>query len=180
AGRAGMGRGGRGSGVCALAVVVVGGLSATQAPFSRPLVPLDSTRAHLIWVTSADAHYGEVLRYVRAHTEKADVIYSGAADHSRLLVNDSLLYFLTERVAAGRFLEVDPGLVNAVAGQLELVEARQAERVPLVVLLAIPFTEPNLTDSSNGVHELDDFITAHYAKRAAFGEERGVRYTILQ
>jgi len=45
--------------------------------------------------------------------------------------------------------------------------------VPLVVLLAIPFTEPNLTASSNGVHELDDSITTHYA-------ERGTRSTILR
>ena len=34
--------------------------------------------------------------------------------------------------------------------------------------------------SSNRVYELDDFITTHYAERAEFGADRGLRYTILQ
>jgi len=54
------------------------------------------------------------------------------------------------------------------------------KRVPLVVLLAIPFSEPNFATSSNGVRELDDFINKHYSERAGFGAERGISYTILQ
>ena len=47
--------------------------------------------------------------------------------------------------------------------------------VPLVVLLAIPFSEHNLTASSSGVHELDGFINEHDAKCAGFGAECGMR-----
>ena len=70
-------------------------------------------------------------------------------------------------------------IVNTAAGQRKLTETLMT-RGPLVVLLAIPFSEPNLDTSSNGVHDLDDLINKHYAERAGFGAERGMRYTILQ
>ena len=72
-----------------------------------------------------------------------------------------------------------PGIVNTAAGQRKCTETL-VNRVPLVVLLAIPFSESNLATSSNGVHELDDFINKHHAERAGFGAEPGMRSTILQ
>ena len=68
-----------------------------------------------------------------------------------------------------------PGIVNTAAGQRKLTETL-VTRVPLV----IPFSEPSLATSSDGVHGLDDFIDKHYAERAEFGAERGINYTILQ
>ena len=72
-----------------------------------------------------------------------------------------------------------PGIVDTGAGQRKPTETLM-KRVPLVVLLAIPFSEPNLATSSNGVHELDDLINTHYAERGGVGAEHGMRYTILQ
>ncbi len=166
--------------LCGLAVVAMAALSIVHPLFTGPLVPLDNERAHLIRLNPEQAYYGEVLRYVRAHTSKTDVIFSGALDHSKLFINDSLIYFLTERLPADRFVEFDPGIVNTAQGQREITEMLQAKRVPLLVLLAYPIVEPNLTASSNGVHELDDFIRRHYVKRAGFGGERGPHYTILE
>jgi hypothetical protein len=116
-----------------------------------------------------------MVRYVRTHTSDGDDIYSGALDHSKLHSNDSLLYFLSRRLPADRFVELEPGIANTLSGQREIRDTLDAMSVPLVVLVALEKHEPNLTSSSNGVFVLDEFIRAHYVKDASFGS-----YTLLR
>lgn len=165
----------RAAGACALATLIAASVPNAWAAFGSGLVPLDPERASLIRVPSWMAFYGELVRHLRDQTSRSDFLYSGVVDHSKLLVNDSLIYFLTERLPADRFVELDPGIANTSGGQHELREALETRQVPTIVLLALHSREPNLTSSSNGVHILDQYIRSRYAEGASFGN-----YTVLR
>lgn len=157
----------RAAACAALALVLV---ARTRASVIGDLAPLDPDRAHLIRVPRAEADtYGALIRYVREQTSANDALYSGAADHSRLVISDSLIYFLTNRLPADRFVELDPGIANTVEGQREIAHELDTKHVPMIVLLALEFHEPNATSTSNGVVILDDFIRSRYEHAATFG-----------
>ena len=121
------------------------------------------------------AHYAELIDYIRSRTADGEAIYSGAIDHSRLVINDCMLYFLANRPPADRFTELEPGFANTRSGQREILKALQDKSVRLVVLLDWDSNEPNLTSVSNGVRDLDDFLAEHYRPSRKFG-----RYTVLE
>lgn len=137
--------------------------------FHSDLVAVDNERASLVRVRPYRAYYAELVRYVREHTPEGSLIYSGAANHSRMFVADSLLYFLADRMPADRWMELEPGIANTLEGQREIMTALESKRVPLVVLLDFPSEEENLTGVSNGVDVLDAYITRHYRVEARFG-----------
>ena len=131
---------------------------------SYVVVPTDaSSRAE--W-----SAYANLVRHVRATTADGESIFSGVSDTSRLFVNDAMLYFLTDRPPATRWIEMEPGLTNTEKGQLEMVEALTRQRVNTVVLWNKVSDEPNATSRSNGVHILDDFVRANYIENRRFGE----------
>jgi 4-amino-4-deoxy-L-arabinose transferase-like glycosyltransferase len=158
-----------------LAAVILAALPNARLAFDPDLVPLDPERAFLVRVPRASASYGDLVRYLRHQTSPSDFLYSGALDHSKLVLNDSMIYFLTDRLPADRFVELDPGIANTEGGQQELKDALETRHVPVIVLVALDQREPNLTSSSNGVFVLDQFIRSHYAEQASFGI-----YTVLR
>jgi hypothetical protein len=141
---------------------------------SRPIA-LNAARAAGIRVGPDLAYYAELVNYIQSMTRVNEAIYSGAIDHSRLFVNDSLLYFLANRLPADRFTELEPGISNTRAGQREIMKSLEEKAVRIVVLLAIESKEPNLTSVSNGVHDLDEFLAEHYCPSRYFGP-----YTVLE
>lgn len=114
-------------------------------------------------------NYSALVAHVRATTRPGEPILSGVTDISRLHSNDAMLYFLVDRPPATRFMEMEPGLTNTAAGQRELVANLQRRRVRTLVLMENLSTEPNATSRSNGQHQLDAYIHAHYADSAKFG-----------
>src|SRR4030095_3850441 len=82
--------------ICLAAVTVVAS-PRVGGVFDRHLVSLGTERARLIRLAPEQAPYADLIRYIREHTAENDLIYSGVVDHSRLFINDSLLYFLTNR-----------------------------------------------------------------------------------
>jgi hypothetical protein len=162
--------------VCAAMALLL--LVRARATTSADLAPLDADRAHLIRVTRAQAEmYGALIRYVREQTSADDALYSGAVDHSTLVISDSLIYFLANRLPADRFVELDPGIANTVEGQREIVHELDTKRVPVIVLIAHEYREPNATATSNGVFVLDDFIRSRYEHAATFGPYTAFRRT---
>jgi hypothetical protein len=159
----------------ALLAAAAAGSPNLRAAFDSRLVALNCDRAHLIHVWPTQAVYADVIRYIRDQTSEDDRIYSGVSDHSKLHSNDSLLYFLTRRLPADRFVELDPGIANTPSGQQEIKDALDSLSVPMVVRASLDYHEPNLTSSSNGVFVLDDFISVHYAETASIGS-----YTLLR
>jgi hypothetical protein len=138
-------------------------------------IELDTPRGAGVRVERNDGYYAELVNHVRAQTRDGEFIYSGASDHSRLFVNDPMLYFLSNRSPADRFVELEPGIANTKSAQQEIVNALQEKSVRIVVLVEFESAEPNLTSRSNGIHDLDHFLIEHYRPVRKFGP-----YTVLE
>ena len=167
-------------GVC-IAVFLLGvvftsvGLDGIVRSISSRYAPPSLSRATGIRDLKSNAYYAELIRYIGGNSARGESIYSGALDHSRLWVNDSLLYFLADRPAATRFLQMDPGMANTLASQQAIVDGLKQKKVKLVVLLDRTSSEPNLSATSNGIHMLDEFIRDRYRETHSFGP-----YTVLE
>ena len=129
---------------------------------NQKLIELDTPRSSGVYIKPEMAPYIDLVRYVRDNTRSGDAIYSGVQDHSRLVINDAMLYFLTDRRPADRFLALEPGISNTRSGQEEIIGALERNNVRLIVLGDFPSDEPNQTSESNGVTALDQFIHANY------------------
>lgn len=114
--------------------------------------------------------YPEMVEFIRANTAPDEPIFSGVQDTSRLVLNDALLYFIVDRPSATRWIEMEPGLTNTLAGQRELIEVLERSKVRVLVLWNKLSTEPNATSRSNGVHLFDAFVRANYAVARQFGD----------
>jgi len=143
--------------------------------FDTRAIALNVPRAAGIRVQRELAYYAELVNYIQSRTNDGEAIFSGAVDHSRLYFTDCMLYFLTNRPPADRFVELESGISNTRAGQQEIVKSLREKAVRVVVLLAMDSKEPNLTSVSNGVHDLDDFLAEHYRPSRKFGP-----YTVLE
>jgi hypothetical protein len=113
--------------------------------------------------------YAELVQHVRDTTGQGEPIFSGVADTSRLFINDAMFYFLVERPAATRWVEMEPGLTNTEQGQLELIAELESSRVRTVVLLTRTSNEPNATSRSNGIHLVDEYIRRTFVSSRRFG-----------
>ena len=80
-----------------------------------------------------------------------------------------MLYFLADRPAATRWVEMEPGLTNSERGQLELIEALESRKVNTVVLLTLTASEPTATSRTNGIHTLDDYVQRTFVSSRKFG-----------
>ena len=138
-------------------------------------VPFDTPRSSMIRVEPKQKPYSDLVHYVRSITGPGEPIYSGVQDHSRLFINDAMLYFLTDRPPADRFLELEPGISNTRTGQQEIVDAIKHKNVKVIVLSNILSDEPNLTSRSNGVMLLDEFIHANFHYDKSFGNQKVFR-----
>lgn len=134
----------------------------------KRLIIFNTPQSSSIHVQPYMQPYIELVNYIRTHTRPYEAIYSGVSDHSRLSMNDVMLYFLTDRPPVDRFLELEPGLSNSTDGQQRMIEILQQSHVRLIVLANLIFNEPNLTAQSNGVTSLDDFIRNQYTPKASY------------
>lgn len=143
-------------------------------------VEFDLPRASYTRLTGADSSvtelrdYTALIRHLRSTTADGEPILSAAADMSRLFINDAMLYFLTDRPSATRWIEMEPGLTNTDLAQRELCVELQRGQVRTLVLWDKRSDEPNASARSNGVRVLDDCIRTDYAERQRFGS-----YTVL-
>lgn len=138
------------------------GVQSLRIAMNDYLVPFDTPRTSRVLIDSGMKSYIDLVKYVQVNTKRNEPIFSGVQDHSRLYVNDALLYFLTDRPPADRFLELEPGIANTQHGQEEIIQALQGKKVRVIVLISLLSNEPNLTSRSNGVTILDEYIRANY------------------
>ncbi len=141
----------------------------------RRAMALDTPRASGIRVKPGLRYYAELVNDVRSRTAEGESIYSGALDHSTLWANDPMLYFLSGRLPADRFVDLEPGLANTRKGQQEIIGSLESNAVRIVVLLDLKSEEPNLSATSNRIHDLDLYIAKRYRRVAQFGP-----YTVLE
>lgn len=167
-------RGTKAAGFVAAAVVFGVALQGLLAATDKRLVPLDTPRSTHISVAPAMASYGELVNFIRENTGADEPIYSGVLDHSRLFVNDVMLYFLTNRRAAERFVELEPGIANTASGQAEIIDSLERTGVRVIVLADITANERNQVGASNGILNLDRYLRDKFAYVKSFG-----RYVVL-
>jgi|GEM_PF-3258118 len=114
--------------------------------------------------------YAAMISHVVALTNDGDFIASLAGDHSRLFANDAMIYFLSNRRPATRWMEMEPGLTNTVDGQREVMTELDRAQAKVVIQWNYLSKEPNGTSVSNGVHLLDDYIANRYVLSRRFGD----------
>lgn len=160
-----------GAGVIAIGVLLLRAELGDIFLSAKHIVRFDTPKTDGIFVERGRQSYAELVNYIHQNTNSGDLIYSGVKDHSRLFVNDAMLYFLVDRAPADRFLELEPGISNTHSGQQEIINALASKQVKLIVLSGIHSNEPNLTSKSNGITILDDFIRANYRHVRDFGSQ---------
>ena len=112
----------------------------------------------------------KAVDYIQAVTTPSDAIYVGNQKHDRIFVNDAGFYFLAGRPAGTRYDELHPGVATTLPVQTEIAAQLEARRVEWAVLVKIwESTEPNGSAVSSGVTYLDDYLHAHFAFVAEFG-----------
>jgi hypothetical protein len=81
-----------------------------------------------------------------------------------------MVYFLTGRRSATRFMEMEPGLSNTARGQQEIVAELERRNVRTIVLRKITSDEPNRTAVSNGITTLDDYVRRNFVATRRFAD----------
>lgn len=139
------------------------------APVAPPLARAGGMQAASPAAAVAWADYAAMVEHVKQLTAPGEPIFSGVTDTSRLFINDAMLYFLADRPAATRWVEMEPGQTNSERGQRELIGELQRRDVRVLVLWDKRSTERNATGSSNGVKLFDVFVQQHYRLDRRFG-----------
>ena len=92
--------------------------------------------------------------------------------HDRMVLNDILIYWLSERPPSTRFYDFHPGVTTTVPVQREIV--RSLAHVETVAVIP-DRVEPNASALSSGVMLLDDYLAQHFRPAARVGRYRVLR-----
>ncbi|HEX5284028.1 MAG TPA: hypothetical protein VFW30_07905 [Bryocella sp.] len=119
-----------------------------------------------------DNDHIQAIDYIESHTKPSDTLYVGLSHHDRVIVNDNITYFATQRLPATKWSHFDPFEQNRSDIQLQMIEEFKRNQPPYIVLDSEfdNFIEPNGSSVSTGVHLLDDYIAANYLPAVTFGE----------
>jgi hypothetical protein len=74
------------------------------------------------------------VRLLQEHTNDNEVVFSGLTRHDKILINDTMLYFVAKRQPATKWDLLAPGLQTTAAIQNEMVSELESKRPPFVVL----------------------------------------------
>jgi hypothetical protein len=108
-----------------------------------------------------ETYYSEASQWVRSLTQPDDTIYVGSLDHSRITMNDPLLYAISGRRPATRHTCFEPGLTTKEAKQREIIRDLIANKPPVVFLVPSWRAEPNRSREF-GSNLLDRFLQRTY------------------
>jgi hypothetical protein len=119
-----------------------------------------------------DPGHAQVITYILQHTAPRERIFIGLTRHDRLVQNDLLTYFATNRMPATRWSHFDPDLQTRADVQAEIIKEIDTQAVRYVVLEPQfdNIIEPsNDSSKSSGVTLLDDYIRRNYHQVETFG-----------
>ena len=132
-------------------------------------VPPGLDRMHCFLV---DPDIIQAVSYIRRVTEPGTPLFVGLGRHDKILENDVLFYFLTDRPSATKWHHMDPGVQTTEPIQRAMVAELRA-KLPLFVVLETTWdsaNEPNGSAISSGVTLLDDYIRSAFSPVETFGE----------
>jgi hypothetical protein len=118
----------------------------------------------------ASAEEIQAATYLEANVPQDQLIFVGSTRHDRVLVGNSMLYFLAGRNSATSFHEMHAGLTTTQPVQQAIIADLERARVKRVVRTAGGFwVEPNASRFSSGVTLLDDYLDARFERERQFG-----------
>jgi hypothetical protein len=112
----------------------------------------------------------KAMAFVQQHTKPDDRIFVGNDRHDKLLDDDITFYFVSQRDAATRWYQFDPGVETTEPIQRQMIADLDRNHA-VVVVREQGFSdshEPNASSLSTGVTLLDRYIDANYQRSAAF------------
>ncbi|MES2764683.1 MAG: glycosyltransferase family 39 protein [Bacteroidota bacterium] len=121
--------------------------------------------------------YDNVLRFLKENTVENEKVFVGNMRHDKLVNNDAMLYFLSDRLPAIRYHELHPGAATSENVQGEIISDLLKNNIKTVVLREEILTviEPNKSSVSSSVFLLDNFFKNNFSEVAKFGD-----YTVLK
>jgi hypothetical protein len=111
------------------------------------------------------------IEFISSHTRPGQPLYAGLSHHDRVVANDNLIYFATQRLPATHWSHFDPDLQNRSDIQTQMIRELEQKAPPYIVLDS-EFElsrEPNDSARSSGVTLLDDYIHDKYQPSETFG-----------
>ncbi len=132
---------------------------------------LSSTKANFIYGKKDEVDtYNLLIDYIKKNTKNSEVIYSGNTKHDKLISNDLMIYYLSDRKSISKYYESHPGITTTNVVQNHIINELKDKNVKLLVLLNQEnIIEPNKSAESSNVYELDNFIKSNYSKEIIFG-----------
>ena len=119
-----------------------------------------------------DPDHARAISYLSAHTSQAEHIFIGLARHDRIVSNDLLTYFASDRLPATRWSHFDPDLQTRADIQAEMIQELDRQPVRYIVLESQfdSQVQPwNDSSKSSGVTLLDDYIRRNYRRVEEWG-----------
>jgi hypothetical protein len=111
------------------------------------------------------------IEFISSHTRPDQRLYVGVSHHDRIVANDNLIYFATQRLPATHWSHFDPDLQNRYDIQTQMIQELE-QNAPTYIVLDSEFDlsrEPNDSAKSSGVTLLDDYIHSKYQRGETFG-----------
>jgi hypothetical protein len=111
------------------------------------------------------------IEFIRAHTQAGQSLYVGLKHHDRVVANDNIIYFATQRLPATHWSHFDPDLQNRYDIQTQMIRELEQNTPPYIVLDAEfdSVREPNDSAKSSGVTLLDGYLHDKYRLIETFG-----------
>jgi hypothetical protein len=119
-----------------------------------------------------DPDHAKLTSYISEHTSPRERIFIGLTRHDRLVANDLLTYFVSDRLPATRWSHFDPDLQTRADIQSEMVQELDRQATRYVVLEGqydSQIQASNDSSKSSGVTMLDDYIRRNYHQVETFG-----------
>jgi len=138
----------------------------------RHLQLLNLDRAQGIYIQPSEGEpLKQAIRMIQRCVPRGEKIFVGHSRHDMIFANDVMFYFLSERDSATKYHELHPGLATTRLVQDEIIRELIKQNVNYIVLWNNPekVMEPNKSNESSGITDLDDFIQSHYQIMANFG-----------
>ncbi len=112
------------------------------------------------------------IKYIRERTKENDKIFVGNLRHDKVVNNDVMFYFLSQRDSATKYYQFEPGITTTRKIQEQIINDLIKENVGYIVLwsAAEGINEPNESNKSSGISDLDNFIRENYKSQKVFGQ----------
>jgi hypothetical protein len=119
-----------------------------------------------------DPSHDEVVSYLSAHTKPSERIFIGLTRHDRIVSNDLLTYFVSDRLPATRWSHFDPDLQTRADIQTQMIQELDRQTVRYIVLESQYDSQVqpwNDSSKSSGITLLDDYIRRSYRQVEEWG-----------